>query len=252
MTGTDKVALITGAGSGIGRAAALSLSDAGYALVLAGRRRAPLEETAEMTGASSTHTLVVPTDVADVAQIDALFQAVRDRFGRLDVLFNNAGIGAPRVPMDELAVADWKACVDVNLTAPFVCAQHAFRIMKAQNPKGGRIINNGSVSAHSPRPNTPAYTATKHAITGLTRSISLDGRAHDIVCSQIDIGNAETPLSEAFKQGVPQANGQVAVEPVFDVAHVGRAVAFMAELPLDTNVQFITLMASKMPYIGRG
>lgn len=252
MTGNGKVALITGAGTGIGRAAALALAEAGYAVVLAGRRRAPLEETAEMTGAGSARTLVVPTDVADVAQIDALFQATRDWFGRLDVLFNNAGIGAPRVPMDELSVADWKACVDVNLTAPFVCAQHAFRIMKAQDPRGGRIINNGSVSAHSPRPNTPAYTATKHAITGLTKSISLDGRAHDIVCSQIDIGNAETPLAERFKHGVPQANGEIAVEPVFDVAHVGRAVAFMADLPLDTNVQFITLMATKMPYIGRG
>ncbi|ROT97804.1 SDR family oxidoreductase [Histidinibacterium lentulum] len=249
---TEKVAVVTGAGTGIGRAAALALNGDGFHVVLAGRRRELLEETAAMAPNAEARMVAVPTDIAVIEEIDALFGVVRAEFGRLDVLFNNAGGGAPRVPMEDLDVADWKRCVDVNLTGAFVCAQHAIRIMKAQTPKGGRIINNGSVSAHSPRPNTPAYTSTKHAITGLTKSISLDGRQHDIACSQLDIGNADTPLGERFKHGVPQANGQVAVEPVFDVAHCGSAVAYMAGLPLDTNVQFMTIMATKMPYIGRG
>ena len=205
-----------------------------------------------MAAAGGPRMVVVPTDISDVAQIDALFEVVKSEFSRLDVLFNNAGGGAPRIPMEDLDVADWKKCVDVNLTGAFVCAQHAIRIMKAQDPKGGRIINNGSVSAHSPRPNTPAYTSTKHAITGLTKSISLDGRQHNIACSQLDIGNADTPLGERFKSGVPQANGQIAVEPVFDVEHCGSAVAYMAALPLNTNVQFMTIMATNMPFIGRG
>lgn len=248
----EKVAIVTGSGTGIGRAAALALNRDGFHVVLAGRRKEPLEETAQLAGNGDARMLVVPTDISVIAEIDALFETVRAEFGRLDVLFNNAGGGAPRVPMEDLSVEDWKRCVDINLTGAFVCAQHAIRIMKAQTPTGGRIINNGSVSAHSPRPNTVAYTSTKHAITGLTKSISLDGRPHDIACSQLDIGNADTPLGERFKHGVPQANGQVAVEPVFDVAHCGSAVAYMAGLPLDTNVQFMTIMATKMPYIGRG
>lgn len=248
----EKVAVVTGAGTGIGRAAALALNRDGYHVVLAGRRQEPLDETAAMAENAAARMVSVPTDISVIEEIDALFSEVRAEFGRLDVLFNNAGGGAPRVPMEELDVADWKKCVDVNLTGAFVCAQHAIRIMKSQNPRGGRIINNGSVSAHSPRPNTPAYTSTKHAITGLTKSISLDGRQHDIACSQLDIGNADTPLGERFKHGVPQANGDIAVEPVFDVAHCGTAVAYMANLPLDTNVQFMTIMATKMPYIGRG
>ena len=249
---THKVAVITGAGTGIGRAAALALHKDGYSLVLAGRRKEPLDETVALADADGPKIVVVPTDISDIAEIDAMFEIVKSEFGRLDVLFNNAGGGAPRVPMEDLDVADWKRCIDVNLTGAFVCCQHAIRIMKVQTPKGGRIINNGSVFAHSPRPNTPAYTSTKHAITGLTKSISLDGREHDIVCSQLDIGNADTPLGERFKSGVPQANGQIAVEPVFDVEHCGSAVAYMASLPLDTNVQFMTIMATKMPYIGRG
>lgn len=252
MSEIQRVSVVTGAGTGIGRAAALALAKLGHAVVLAGRRREPLEETAALAGEAADRMVVVPCDVGNVDDIDALFAVVRERFGRLDLLFNNAGIGAPRVPMEDLDVADWKKCVDVNLTGAFVCSQHAVRIMKDQTPRGGRIINNGSVSAHSPRPNTPAYTSTKHAITGLTKSISLDGRKNDIVCSQIDIGNADTPLGERFKHGVPQANGDVAVEPVFDVEHCGTAIAYMASLPLDTNVQFMTIMATKMPFIGRG
>lgn len=250
MSSSNKVALVTGGGTGIGRAAAVELHKSGYEVVLVGRRKEPLDETAAILGGERAH--VIPTDIGNTDEIDALFAKIKTQCGRIDLLFNNAGIGAPRVPMDELDVADWKRCVDINLTGSFVCAQHTMRMMKAQNPTGGRIINNGSVSSHSPRPNTPAYTSTKHAMTGLTRSISLDGREYDIVCSQIDIGNADTPLGERFKHGVPQANGQTAVEPVFDVTHCGRMVAFIAELPLDTNIQFVTIMATKMPYIGRG
>ncbi len=246
------MAVITGAGSGIGRAAALALNDIGYHLVLAGRRPDALEETAKLAKNATSEMLCVPTDIADAEQVAALFARTREALGRLDVLFNNAGIGAPRIPMEDLQLEDWRRVVDVNLTGSFMCAQEAIRIMKDQDPKGGCIINNGSVSAHVPRPDTVAYTATKHAMTGLTRSISLDGRKHNIACSQIDIGNAESPLAERFKQGVPQANGEIQVEPVFDVDHVGRAVAYMAELPLDTNVQFMALMATQMPYIGRG
>jgi NAD(P)-dependent dehydrogenase (short-subunit alcohol dehydrogenase family) len=252
MASGKKVALITGAGSGIGRAAALALHEIGYDLVLAGRRPDALEETVKLAKNTPPEMLCVPTDIADADQVAALFARTKETFGRLDVLFNNAGIGAPRIPMEDLQLEDWRRVVDVNLTGSFMCAQEAIRIMKSQDPKGGRIINNGSVSAHVPRPDTVAYTATKHAMTGLTRSISLDGRKHNIACSQIDIGNAESPLAERFKQGVPQANGDIRVEPVFDVTHVGRAIAYMAELPLDANVQFMTLMATQMPYIGRG
>jgi NAD(P)-dependent dehydrogenase (short-subunit alcohol dehydrogenase family) len=242
------VAIVTGAGSGIGRAATLALVKDGFAVALAGRRKDALDETARLAGGT---TLVVPTDVAEVAQIRALFAAVKARFGRLDLLFNNAGIGAGGL-LEDLPIEQWKAVVDVNLTAVFVCTQEAFKIMKAQSPRGGRIINNGSISAHAPRPNSAAYTSTKHAITGLTKSTALDGRKYDIACGQIDIGNADTPLAARFKDGVPQANGSVAVEPLMDVAHVGAAVSYMAGLPLDANVQFMTVMATKMPFVGRG
>ncbi len=254
-----RIALITGAGSGIGRAAALALHKAGYAVVLAGRRMSALEETAALAGPrgdaggdAAPRLLPVPTDVADEHQVAALFAITAREFGRLDVLFNNAGIGVPRIPTETLSVADWRRCVDVNLTGSFLCAQEAIRIMKSQKPMGGRIINNGSISAHAPRPDTVAYTATKHAITGLTRSIALDGRKHRIACGQIDIGNAETPLASRMKDGVPQANGQIMAEPTFDVEHCGSAVAYMAGLPLDTNVLFMTIMATTMPYVGRG
>ena len=252
MPVASNVALITGAGSGIGRAAALALHEKGYHLVLAGRRGDALEETVALAGSGDNQTLCVPTDVAVPDQIRTLFSKAINTFGRLDVLFNNAGIGAPRIPMEDLELEDWQRVVDVNLTGSFICAQEAVRIMKNQVPIGGRIINNGSVSAHSPRPNTVAYTATKHAMTGLTKSISLDGREYNIVASQLDIGNANTPLAARFKEGVPQADGSVRAEPVFDVAHCGSAIAYMAELPLDTNVQFMTIMATKMPFVGRG
>lgn len=252
MASDMKVALITGAGSGVGRAAALALHKAGYSIVLAGRRAEQLQETVELAEASEPRMLCVPTDIAQPEQIRALFATTKEAFGRLDVLFNNAGIGAPRIPMEELKLEDWQQVVDVNMTGSFVCAQEAIKIMKDQTPKGGRIINNGSVSAHSPRPDSIAYTSTKHAMTGMTKSISLDCRKHDIVASQLDIGNADTPLASRFKEGVPQANGEIKVEPVFDVAHCGSAIVYMAELPLDANVQFMTIMATKMPYIGRG
>ena len=243
-----KVALVTGAGSGIGRACAVALADAGYAVVLAGRRADALEETASMAPGS----LAAPADVGDPAQVRALFALTKEKFGRLDVLFNNAGRGAPGVPMDELTLQQWDDVVRVNLTGAFLCAQEAMRIMKTQTPRGGRIINNGSISATVPRPNSAPYTATKHAITGLTKSISLDGRAWDIACSQIDIGNAATELTERMSAGVPQANGTMAVEPRMDVRHVAEAVLYMANLPLEVNVQFLTVMATKMPFIGRG
>jgi NAD(P)-dependent dehydrogenase (short-subunit alcohol dehydrogenase family) len=247
-----KVAIVTGAGSGIGRQAALALLREGYAVSLAGRRRQQLEETAARAGTAAARTLAVPTDVTDPASVRALFVRTIEAFGRLDLLFNNAGAGAPPVPLEELSYEQWKAVVDVNLTGVFLCTQEAFRIMKGQQPRGGRIINNGSISAHAPRPNSAPYTATKHAVTGLTKSTSLDGRAYDIACGQIDIGNAGTDMTRRMKNGVPQADGRIAVEPTMDVEHVAQAVVYMAGLPLETNVQFMTVMATKMPFIGRG
>lgn len=244
------IAVVTGAGSGIGRAVALTLADAGYSVALAGRRVAELQETASL--GVSGRFLVVPTDVTDAAQVSALFDRVVLEFGRVDVLFNNAGMGAPPVPMDELTVEQWTRVVNVNLNGAFYCAQAAMRVMKRQSPQGGRIINNGSISAAVPRPNSAPYTATKHAITGLTKSISLDGRAFDIACSQIDIGNAETPMTERMAAGVPQADGTLKAEPRMNVQHVADAVLHMAGLPLEANVQFMTIMATKMPFIGRG
>ena len=252
MSSTKKVALVTGAGSGIGRAAALALQGSGYDVVLAGRRKDELQKTAESARAGGGRMLVVPTDVGDPAAIKALFAAGKTAFGRLDVLFNNAGMGTPAVPMEDLTVEQWKQVVDVNLTGSFLCAQEAIKIMKDQSPKGGRIINNGSISAHAPRPNSVAYTSTKHAITGLTKCISLDGRKHDIAACQIDIGNADTAMGGRMKAGVPQANGTIAAEPVMDVEHVASAVVYMAGLPLEANVQFMTIMATKMPFVGRG
>jgi NAD(P)-dependent dehydrogenase (short-subunit alcohol dehydrogenase family) len=246
----EKVALVTGAGSGIGRAVALALAGEGYAVVLAGRRAAALAET--MALAPDRTMLAVPTDVADPAAVAALFEAAKAKFGRLDLLFNNAGTGAPPVPMEELTPAQWQAVVDVNLTGPFLCTQHAIRLMKVQSPRGGRIINNGSISAHAPRPNSAPYTATKHAITGLTRATALDGRAFDIACGQIDIGNAATPMTARMAKGVPQPNGTLAPEPVMDVEAVARAVLYMASLPLNANVLSMTVMATKMPFVGRG
>ena len=252
MTSTGKVALVTGASSGIGRAASLALQRNGFHVVLAGRRMDELERTAAMAKDDGGRMLPAAANVGDPASVKALFAAAMDAFGRLDVLFNNAGMGAPAVPMEDLPFEQWQQVVDVNLTGSFLCAQEAIRIMKSQTPKGGRIINNGSISAHAPRPNSIAYTATKHAITGLTKSISLDGRKHDIACSQIDIGNADTAMGGRMKAGVPQANGTIAPEAVMDVEHVATAVAYMASLPLDANVQFMTIMATKMPFVGRG
>ena len=250
MSTHDKVALVTGAGSGIGRHSALALAEAGYAVVLVGRRQDALEETARLAGAAST--LAVPTDVGDPESVNALFAQVEEHYGRLDVLFNNAGRGAPAVLFEDLEYADWQSVVDVNLTGVFLCSQAAFKIMKDQEPHGGRIINNGSISATAPRPNSAAYTATKHAITGLTKATSLDGRKYDIACGQIDIGNAATHMTKRMNDGVPQADGSNMVEPRFDVEHVARAVVQMAELPLDTNVLFMTIMATKMPFVARG
>jgi NAD(P)-dependent dehydrogenase (short-subunit alcohol dehydrogenase family) len=248
MAASPKIALITGAGSGIGRTVARALHGAGWTVVLAGRRRETLEETA----AGLERTLVVPTDVTDPAQVRALFDHTQAAFGRIDLLFNNAGIFTPGVPMDELPFEQWKAAVDVNLTGAFLCAQQAMRLMKSQTPQGGRIINNGSISAIAPRPNSAPYTATKHAITGLTKSISLDGRAFNIACGQIDIGNAATDMTSGIAKGALQANGTTMVEPRMDVKHVGDAVLYMAGLPLDANVQFMTVMATTMPLVGRG
>ena len=252
MTERQKVAVVTGAGSGIGKAVALALAGEGYAVVLAGRRAENLERAAQEASSKDSRVLAVPTDVTDPASVRALFDRTIDAFGRIDLLFNNAGVGAPGVPLDELTVDQWRSVVDTNLTGAFLCTQQAFRLMKSQTPKGGRIINNGSISAYVPRPQSAPYTATKHAITGLTRSTSLDGRPHDIACGQIDIGNAETELAAKMARGVPQANGTIAVEPLMDVQHVARAVVYMAGLPLDANVQFMTVMATKMPFIGRG
>ena len=251
MESRAKVALVTGAGSGIGRHSALALAEAGYGVALAGRRQDALEETTALAG-TDARMLPVSTDVGDPQAVDALFAQVAEHFGRLDVLFNNAGGGAPTVPLEDLEYEQWEKVVAVNLTGSFLCTQAAFRIMKDQDPRGGRIINNGSVSAAAPRPNSAPYTATKHAITGLTKSTSLDGRKYDIACGQIDIGNTATDMTQRMSDGVPQADGSKLVEPRFDVEHVARAVVQMAELPLDTNVLFMTIMATKMPFVGRG
>jgi NAD(P)-dependent dehydrogenase (short-subunit alcohol dehydrogenase family) len=247
----QKVALVTGAGTGIGKSAALALLKDGFAVALVGRRKELLEKTAADSGAKD-RALVLPADLAKPDEVKNVFSKTMDAWGRLDVLFNNAGMGAPAIPMEDLSFEQWKAVVDINLTAMFLCSQEAIRIMKAQAPKGGRIINNGSISAHAPRPMSIAYTATKHAVTGITKCISLDNRKHDIACSQIDIGNAATEMTERMTKGVPQANGTTVVEPRMDVAHVGSAVLYMAKLPLDANVQFMTIMATKMPFVGRG
>ena len=247
-----KTAIVTGAGSGIGKAVALGLLEDGYAVVLAGRRPEMLDETVREAGASGTRALAIPTDISDPTAVRALFARTRERFERLDVLFNNAGVAVRGAPLEELTFDEWKAIVDVNLTGAFLCTQQAFLMMKDQRPQGGRIINNGSISAHSPRPHSAPYTATKHAITGLTKSTALDGRRFNIACGQIDIGNAATSMTARMEAGVMQANGQTAPEPRLDVAHVVRAVLYMASLPLDANVQFMTVMATKMPFIGRG
>ena len=247
-----KIAIVTGAGSGIGRSAARTLLREGYAVVLAGRRRETLEETAAAAGQAQNRALPVPTDITDPASVRALFAKTREAYGRLDLLFNNAGISAPGVLLEELTFEQWKAVVDTNLTGAFLCTQEAFRLMKAQDPMGGRIINNGSISAYVPRPNSAPYTATKHAIAGLTRSTALDGRKYRIACGQIDIGNAATDMAEKMKTGVPQADGSIAVEPTMSVDHVGEAIVYMANLPLEANVLFMTVMATNMPYVGRG
>ncbi|HZO81500.1 MAG TPA: SDR family oxidoreductase [Candidatus Binataceae bacterium] len=252
MSTSAKVAIVTGAGTGIGKASALALMREGYAVALAGRRKEPLEATAEQAKAIGASALVVPADVSDAASVKALFAGTVEAFGRVDLLFNNAGIGAPAIPLEDLTVEQWKKVVDINLTGAFLCTQEAFRVMKGQNPRGGRIINNGSISAHAPRPNSAPYTATKHAMTGLTKSTSLDGRKYNIACGQIDIGNAATEMTARMARGVPQANGAIAAEPTFAVEHVARAVVYMASLPLEANVQFITVMATAMPFIGRG
>jgi NAD(P)-dependent dehydrogenase (short-subunit alcohol dehydrogenase family) len=252
MASHDEVALVTGAGTGVGRAAALALLEDGYRVVLAGRRIEPLQQVIAESGAEAARVLAVPTDVTDPVSVAALFDRTVQAFGRLDLLFNNAGVGAPPINLEDLTLAQWQAAVNTNLTGPFLCTQHAFRIMKAQTPRGGRIINNGSISAHVPRPNSAPYTSTKHAITGLTRSTSLDGRKYDIACGQIDIGNAHTPMAARMADGVPQADGSIKPEPLMDVAHVGSTIRYMASLPLDANVQFVTVMATKMPFIGRG
>jgi NAD(P)-dependent dehydrogenase (short-subunit alcohol dehydrogenase family) len=252
MSSSLKVALVTGAGSGIGRAVSLALQCNGYAVVLAGRRAAELEKTAKMADGEGGPMLAVPTDISQPEAVKTLFAAVRENFGRLDLLFNNAGMGTPAIPMDELTYEQWNAVVGVNLTGAFLCSQEAIRMMKAQTPRGGRIINNGSISAHVPRPHSAPYTSTKHAITGMTKSISLDCRPFDIACGQIDIGNAATEMTERMTQGVLQANGSMMVEPRMNVQHVAEAVLYMAGLPIEANVQFMTVMATTMPFIGRG
>ena len=251
MTANHRVALVTGAGTGIGKSAALALLKDGYRVALVGRRKELLQKTAEDSGAGE-RAMVCPADITKPENVKALFAKVKASWRRLDVLFNNAGMGAPAIPMEDLSFEQWKAVVDVNLTAMFLCSQEAIRIMKAQQPRGGRIINNGSISAHAPRPYSVPYTATKHAVTGLTKCISLDGRKDDIACGQIDIGNAATEMTERMAKGVPQPNGSTMVEPRMDVGHVGAAVLYMANLPLDANVQFMTIMATKMPFVGRG
>jgi NAD(P)-dependent dehydrogenase (short-subunit alcohol dehydrogenase family) len=246
----ENVAIVTGAGTGVGKAVALTLMRSGYAVALAGRRREPLEATAK--AATGSRSLVVPTDVGDPGSVKRLFAETKAAFGRLDLLFNNAGTGAPAIPLEDLTYEQWKKVVDANLTGAFLCTQEAFKLMKDQDPRGGRIINNGSISAHAPRPFSAPYTATKHAITGLTKSTSLDGRAYDIACGQVDIGNAATEMTERMKSGVPQPNGSMMVEPRMDPQHVADAVLYMARLPLDANVLFLTVMATKMPFVGRG
>ena len=252
MDQVGKAAIVTGAGSGIGRAAALALLAEGYSVVLAGRRAEALEATIALAGADAPRALAVPSDVTDPEAVRSLFAATVRAFGRVDLLFNNAGTGAPAVPLEDLTVEDWRRVVDVNLTGVFLCTREAFRVMGSQSPRGGRIINNGSISAQVPRPNSSPYTATKHAITGLTRSCALDGRRLDIACGQIDVGNADTDMAARMKAGIRQANGEIAVEPTIDPALVARAVVTMASLPLDANILFLTVMATKMPYVGRG
>ena len=251
MTGNHKVAIVTGAGTGIGKAAALALLADGYCVTLAGRRREPLQAVADASGAG-VRALVLPTDVSQPESVRALFDATVQAWGRVDVLFNNAGVNAPGIPLEDLTLEQWKNVVDINLTGMFLCIQQAFRVMKTQTPRGGRIINNGSISAHAPRPNSIAYTATKHGVMGLTKTASLDGRQYDIAVGQIDIGNAATEMAERMAKGVPQANGEMAVEPLMDVGIVGQSVLYMANLPLEANVLFHTVMASKMPFVGRG
>ncbi len=252
MSSNDKVALVTGAGTGIGKSSVLQLLGDGYSVVLAGRRVEPLEETISEAGVNDSRAIAVPTDVGNPESVANLFEKAEATFGRLDVLFNNAGIGSPRMNMEDLPVEDWQRVVDTNLTGSFVCAQHAIRIMKNQSPQGGRIINNGSISAYTPRPDAVAYTATKHAITGLTKQISLDGRKYNIACSQVDVGNAATPMTARMQGGVLQANGETMAEPTFNVEHVGETVLYISNLPLDANIQFVTIMATQMPYVGRG
>jgi NAD(P)-dependent dehydrogenase (short-subunit alcohol dehydrogenase family) len=252
MSSHTKVAVVTGAGSGIGRAVALALLAEGYAVVLAGRRREALDRTAAAAGPAGDRVLGVTADVSNPASVQELFSKTKATFGRLDLLFNNAGTNAPAVPLEDLTVEQWQAVVGVNLSGAFFCTREAFQLMKSQASRGGRIINNGSVSAHAPRPNSAPYTATKHALTGLTKSTALDGRKYDIACGQIDIGNAETEMAARMKQGIPQASGEIRIEPTMDVQHVARAVVYMASLPLDANVLFMTVMATKMPLVGRG
>jgi NAD(P)-dependent dehydrogenase (short-subunit alcohol dehydrogenase family) len=252
MSSNGKVAIVTGAGSGIGKAVAVTLLRNGYSVALAGRRADALGQAAGDAGDAGSRALAVPTDVSHPASVHALFARTKERFGRLDLLFNNAGTGAPAIPLEDLTYEQWQNVVNVNLTGIFLCTQEAIRIMKAQNPRGGRIINNGSISAHTPRPNSAPYTATKHAVTGLTKSTALDGRKYDIACGQIDIGNALTEMAARMAKGVPQANGEIAVEPLMDVQCVADAVLHMASLPLDANVLFLTIMATKMPFVGRG
>ncbi len=252
MSGHGKVAMITGAGTGVGRASVLAMLREGWSVVLAGRRPEPLEKTKADAGADGERALAVPADVTDPASVQALFARTREAFGRLDFLFNNAGVNAPGIPMEELSVEQWRQVIDVNLTGSFLCAQEAFRLMKSQTPMGGRIVNNGSISAYAPRPHSAPYTASKHAITGLTKCMSLDGRKYDIACGQLDIGNALTEMAARMAEGVPQANGEITVEAVMDPENVARALVHMASLPPEANVQTMTVMATKMPFVGRG